>query len=693
MQLLPQFVRSLFAPIWSSLQAIHADNLAAEVKKQRMHEIIRVMEVAHAQELTELQNEGLFSEWPMKIQEQKERIAAVEAGNLDAMIVDRRSWSYPYLPESLHRLNQPILKNTPYNLRRFSETPIPRRAINLIKNQILAKRWEIRKTGEQGGDPTPEQKKRIDILTACLKQPNDECGGWRPFAEAVFEDIIVGGYGCIEPRITPNAKRPIKLWPVDGSTIRIFADWTESTPDRPRYAQMTGLKGERGIVAFRDDELIYIKDNNRSNTPFGLGKLEVSFNSVNYFLGIQDMAGKSGADQVHKTMLWWSSSQLSSNLSNVRRYLTNEIEQQSKISLISGMPKPELIDIRSTVPEDLLLDWQKFLLVVIAQGFDLSAQSIGVTESTSKAIGQVLADADFFSAVYPMAMRFEQEFTLRVVHQQLGWRDLEFHFIGLEDPDPLTKKTIQQRDWMMNSITPDEIRADEGKPPLAGGWGRLTMGQWQMLIMQATAMARPASGGGGGYSGGGGGSSMGMGGGFGSGAGMPSATSGTTMGLPSGGGTGNIGAAGYSADDIAEMNPQDIQFLQEQGLLPPSNDLADQMEQEQPGILQQLTEQLRSFLELEDEYKEESLVQPEPVTNQDQKQQQKRFLKNQHVESYRESVVNDRGLARVPPRPNLDQSAPNYPVVGTQQGDSLRKAVKNRKGKYPRSGGENSQYK
>src|ERR1039458_7198750 len=110
MRIFPKFVTTIFAPILASVRKLHQEYLASEIKKQRMNEIVRVMKGAHAQELTELD----VAQWPMKIEEQKQRIAAVAAGNLDAMIVDRRSWSYPYLPESLHRLNTPLLKNTPY---------------------------------------------------------------------------------------------------------------------------------------------------------------------------------------------------------------------------------------------------------------------------------------------------------------------------------------------------------------------------------------------------------------------------------------------------------------------------------------------------------------------------------------------------------------------------------------------------
>ena len=204
------------------------------------------------------------------------------------------------------------------------------------------------------------------------------------------------------------------------STIRIFMDWTESTPDRPRFAQMTGLKGERGIVTFLDSELIYVRDNCRTSTPFGLGKLEVAFQSVNAFLGVQDMAGKAGADTTHKTWMWWTSALNPAHIQTVRRHITNEIEGQAKISLMAGAPKPEILDVKAVNPEDLLIEWQKFLIDMIAAAFDLSPMALGKTDRVNKATGQVMADSDFRSSVVPTAKRLEEAITSHLLHRFLG---------------------------------------------------------------------------------------------------------------------------------------------------------------------------------------------------------------------------------------------------------------------------------
>ena len=109
------------------------------------------------------------------------------------------------------------------------------------------------------------------------------------------------------------------------------------------------------------------------------------------------------------------------------------------------------------------------------------------------------------------------------------------------------------------------------------------------------------------------------------------------------------------------------------------------MEQEQPGVLQQLTEQLRTFFDVEEQYKHDNLVEPEKVTAKDEKLQRKKFSDDQHVESWRESIVNDRGLARVPPRPNLDQTQPDYPLMRNAVSQRVKDSIAKRRGKYPRS--------
>lgn len=615
------------------LRTLHNNFMARATRWFRAREIVRVLEPLHQRELAETP----VNLWVQKKSEQAKEIAAVKSGQFT--IVDRRSWQYPYIPEALHRLNQPILKNTPYNLRRFSETPIPRRAVNLVKNALLSFRWRVSVDEEAGYDADdPELLQKIQIAEKCLQHPNNQ-DSYRTLFEAVFEDFLMGGYGTIEPQLTPDYQRPIKMWAVDGSTIRIYADWTEATPDRPHYAQLTGLKGERGIISFLDDELVYIRDNVRSSTPFGLGKMEVCFLTINAFLGAQDMSSRAAADQIHKTWLWWANNLPPGQFETIQRHIQNEAEGQAKVSMATGMPKPEVVEITPVTPEDLLTDWQTLLIRIIAAGFDLSPMSLGLERDVNRSTAAVLSEQDFNSAVVPAARKVEEAITRFILHRTLGWNELKFEYVGLDDPDEVIQAQLMRQLFALSAITPDEIRermqlGDE----IPGGWGKLTQFQQQVIIAQLGGAK---------------------------GAGASSGMSGAMTGGSTGAGSlssplGSLGTSAdprylmasmmadadipprtpqivasladspFSAEDLSGMDPQELDLYRQAGVIPyDSNDLQNQMESQSPGILQTLSQELLEYFDWLEEQEAETEEQPAPITTKDQKDQQLRYKQRQ----------------------------------------------------------------
>src|SRR5271166_6213030 len=168
-------------------------------------------------------------------------------------------------------------KPTPANLRRFAETPVARRAINVIKDRIVGMRWRIQPRRGRVLEQMPEGARRIEVLTENFEAPNPD-DSFRSLLEQVLEDVIVGGFGAIEiDRVEgwslaadataaelrsagragmPAPHGPLVMWPVDGATIRIMTDW-DGRPDSPRYAQMTGLNGAEGQIVLNDNELSY----------------------------------------------------------------------------------------------------------------------------------------------------------------------------------------------------------------------------------------------------------------------------------------------------------------------------------------------------------------------------------------------------------------------------------------------------
>ena len=99
-------------------------------------------------------------------------------------------------------------KPTPMNLRRFSETPVARRAINMIKDRIAGMRWRVQ--AKPGAPELPDVDARVAIVTRNLDSPNPD-DSFRSLAEQVLEDLIIGGFGAIEVEPTDAANCPREM--------------------------------------------------------------------------------------------------------------------------------------------------------------------------------------------------------------------------------------------------------------------------------------------------------------------------------------------------------------------------------------------------------------------------------------------------------------------------------------------------
>lgn len=407
----------------------------------------------------------------------------------------RRAWEFLagtetrrtlVLPAAVHSIaRQPLPKPTPVNLRRFAETPVARKAINSIKDRIAGMRWRIQLKG--AGPAAGADDPRIGMLTANFDTPNPD-DSFRSFAEQVIEDVLVGGWGAVEVQLTSDPRRPLLLWPVDGATIRIYTGWSGSE-EEPRYAQVTSW-GQR--VDLRNDELLYIRLNPRTHTPFGLGRLEVAFETISWLLGAQDYAARLASNTVVQYALWLAEMPPSS-YDKVISWWQNEIEGTGKVPIIANLPsKPEVLRFSEGSDRDLRLEWQRFLIRIIADAFDLPPLLLGLEQDINRSTATPLLEEAFRTAVVPTARLFAEHITREILGRRLGWSDLEFIFDDLEVFDERAQAEIDEILLRSDVLLPDEVRLRRSLPALPGGWGTLTYTQRQALIRSSDQ--RSASG-------------------------------------------------------------------------------------------------------------------------------------------------------------------------------------------------------
>jgi HK97 family phage portal protein len=361
------------------------------------------------------------------------------------------------------RQGQSVMKMTPANLRRFAETPVARRAINVVKDRIASMDWQVRvRRGYVTGEVT-DADARLKALRIALEEPNAG-DSFRTLFEQVLEDVLVGGFGAVEMELTGDAAQPFRLWPVDGATIQVDESW-DGDAAKPRYAQATGRVGKDALVPLLDDELMYVRLNPRTHTPFGLGRLEVAFETVNQLLGATRYAGRLASNSVVQYALWLNEATPEQH-ERLIHWWQDEIEGTGKVPILSSEQKPEVLRFAGGTDADLHLQWQEFLLRMIANAFDLPPMLLGVTQDVNKASAAELAEEAFQSAIVPVAKLIAEHITRDVFGKRLGWREFEFVFNDLEARDPMTELSVQTQLLEAGVLTVAEVRSMRGLPAL-----------------------------------------------------------------------------------------------------------------------------------------------------------------------------------------------------------------------------------
>ena len=388
------------------------------------------------------------------------RGAELDAG---ADLVRRRTLALPSILSPGLGLNGGIPKPTQANLRRFAETPVVRRAINVIKDRIVAMDWQVRV--RRGAGEVGYGARKLKALRRMLEEPNS-ADSFRTLMEQVIEDALTGGYGAIEMEATGDPELPAQLWPVDGATIRVNANW-DGDPETARYSQVPVRSMPGQAVDLRDDQLMYVRMNPRSFTPFGLGPLEVAFETVNQFLSAHRFAGKLAANSVVQYALWLNEA-TPSQQERLIRWWQDEVEGTGRVPLISTDQKPEVLRFAQGTDADLRLQWQQFLIRMVANAFGLPPLLLGLEGDVNRSTASELADEAFRGAIEPLAKLIAEHITRDLFGKCIGWREFEFVFNDLSARDEDTELAIQVQLLAAGVYTVNEVRAMRGLGPIEG---------------------------------------------------------------------------------------------------------------------------------------------------------------------------------------------------------------------------------
>jgi HK97 family phage portal protein len=390
-----------------------------------------------------------------------ERGADLKAENVDG--AQRRTLPLPSILGPVRPPHALLPKATPANLRRFAETPLPRRAINIIKDRIASMDWQVRLRRGHTLAEVPDAAQRMEVLRRTLEQPN-QGDSFRTVLEQALEDALVGGFGAIEMEVTGDPERPFALWPVDGATIQINVNW-DGSRTAARYSQNTNRVGPGARIPLRDDELMYIRVNPRSHTPFGLGPLEVAFETVNNFLAAHRYAGRLASNSVVQYALWMNET-TPEHHERMLAWWQDEIEGTGRVPMLTCQEKPEVLKFSGGTDAELRLRWQEFLVRMVGNAFGVPPLMLGLESDVTRSTASELADEAFRSTIAPMARLLAEHFTRDLFAKRLGWPEFEFVFNELDARDEMQEVQIQTALLAAGVLTVNEVRAARGLGPL-----------------------------------------------------------------------------------------------------------------------------------------------------------------------------------------------------------------------------------
>ena len=210
---------------------------------------------------------------------------------------------------------------------------------------------------------------------------------------------------------------------------------------------------------------MYVRMNPRSFTPFGLGPLEVAFETVNQFLAAHRFAGKLAANSVAQYALWLNEATPVQH-ERLIRWWQDEIEGTGRVPLLSTEQKPEVLRFAQGTDADLRLAWQQFLIRMIGNAFGLPPLLLGLEGDVNRSTAAELADEAFRGAIQPLAKLLAGHITRDLFAKCIGWNEFEFVFNNLNARDEETELAVQVQLLQAGVLTVDEVRAMRGLAPL-----------------------------------------------------------------------------------------------------------------------------------------------------------------------------------------------------------------------------------
>lgn len=357
-------------------------------------------------------------------------------------------------------------------LRGFAKTPVVAQPIDAVRDRITRMKYEIRP--KVAGR---KYTKQIRVVRNIIDNPNIDQTR-RKFEAMLIADMLVLDAGCFEVCKSDDPNHPLYLYPVDGATVQHVIPMDYTNPFAYKYMQ----SNNDGNVYFRRDEMCYMARSQFTDKPYGLSPVLKAYDSIRYFLDGLDSASENVNIKTADMAIDLGEEATTEMVEKLREYMANEIEGTGKIPIIGGTKNAKTMQIRSFTADNLYLNWENFLITLIANAFPYPVEKL-INVSADRSTTEDFETRIIEELVKPYAILLEDAYNTHVINA-LGYGDiLEFHYVFEDSEDMKTKKWNRLNNaYVSGTITENEVRAAIGFEKSASKYADLTSDERKAVI-------------------------------------------------------------------------------------------------------------------------------------------------------------------------------------------------------------------
>jgi hypothetical protein len=251
---------------------------------------------------------------------------------------------------------------------------------------------------------------------------------------AALDDLCTIDAVAMYPRLTYGGEL-YSLDLIDGSTVKPLLDDRGRTPEPPFYAYEQIVYGAPSEL-FTSDELLYLKEHNRTYSEFGFSRVENILMRVNQALRKQslDMAmftdGNIPAGFVSPAAdLGWTPDQLQAFQTILDSLYSGNDALRSRLKMM-----PPGSNFTPTNPISVETAFDLFLFTVTCASFGTTPAEAGFTQDVNRATGESQADVLYRRTLKPIALRFARLFNY-ILKKYFNEKRFLFQWKGYEAAD------------------------------------------------------------------------------------------------------------------------------------------------------------------------------------------------------------------------------------------------------------------